>query len=565
MSAANAQIVQAWLQANKGPQQMLGLLKQIGMQGQQAGQRTASGMNQIGRSVGRAVASFIGVGTAIQGIGTAAAIVRREWEQLKQVQERSLEVGLPAARELANLRLLGLPPGLQGMADELDELARAAATPIPVADRLRMVQEAISAGTDPSATSVRARAQLGLRVAELLGKALEERPDTLRQFARTTTVLQESFPELGSDELITTLGNALLTSPAGFDRMEEFNRNIIPAAVNLKNFGFNLRDALALLVGVQARTVDPEGATTRTNVFQLVELLNRKFIEAERFDLVNAGMRMLEFVQKSDDPLALKLNTEILRAQSKFLQELAVQEGISVKVLQTMQGIQKSQLADEVQARARGKFGVVELLQRSGVELPAGNVQQRVREAQQSLIAGQNAVNDFMRRMEEGTSSMRQLPLEIDAIIKQTEQRLLGRPGFAERQQAAAGLERLLPLLGDSALATSVTSMVQRLRTTESAPLETLRTFIGELESQERQLGRGETVGGRVFTRVREPTTEQQETVGILREMLVALRQLAEQQRMRTVPIEVPRPTPAVPPVVIPAHTEAAALGERGP
>jgi hypothetical protein len=481
------------------------------------------------------------------------------------VQERSLEVGLPAARELAALRQLGLPPGLEGMADELDELARAAATPIPVADRLRMIQEAISAGTDPAAESVRARAQLGLRVSELLGKALGERPETLRQFGRSATVLQEAFPDRAPDELITTLGNALLTSPAGFDRMEEFNRNIIPAATNLKNFGFSLQEALALLVGVQARTVDPEGATTRTNVFQLVELLNRKFIEAERFDLVNAGMRMLEFVQKSEDPLALKLNAEILRGQSKFLQDLAVKEGLSVNVLQSMQGIQKSRLNDEVQARARGKLGIVELLQRTGVELPAGNVQQRVQEAQDSLISGQNAINDFMRRLDEGASSMRQLPLEIDAIIKQTEQRLLSRPGFAERQQVVAGLERLLPLLGESALKTGLTSGIERLRTAQAAPVQVLDSFIATLEGQERRIaGTGVSIGDPTLSVPQlPPTPAQQETLSVLREMLTALRELSKSQRMVVRQMSVPRPVPepGVPPVVTPTQTEAAAVG----
>lgn len=87
MTAENAELVRAWMEAKRGPEAFGQELDKIGQKGQRAGRATKAAMGEAGNSatmagaqVGKFVSAFTGIGSVVGGLVTIGQLLRQEWE-----------------------------------------------------------------------------------------------------------------------------------------------------------------------------------------------------------------------------------------------------------------------------------------------------------------------------------------------------------------------------------------------------------------------------------------------------------------------------------------------------
>jgi hypothetical protein len=103
MSAAHGQVVNAWLQANKGPQQMLDLLRQINQQSGQAGAKGQQAFGGMAKQAQTFAKAMFGVGTAFQAAHTAIAAIRAEFDAIQKVRRTAADKQVEFGRALVSL------------------------------------------------------------------------------------------------------------------------------------------------------------------------------------------------------------------------------------------------------------------------------------------------------------------------------------------------------------------------------------------------------------------------------------------------------------------------------
>ncbi|MCA9225601.1 MAG: hypothetical protein KDA47_08310, partial [Planctomycetales bacterium] len=106
MTAAEASIVQAWMNANRGPQQMLNLMQRIGSQTRSNNASFSSMVAAQTAGLMRAGAVFIGIGSAVQTIYSFARLLKNELNVIAQRRESLRERQVPFQQSVERMELM---------------------------------------------------------------------------------------------------------------------------------------------------------------------------------------------------------------------------------------------------------------------------------------------------------------------------------------------------------------------------------------------------------------------------------------------------------------------------
>lgn len=544
MSAANAQIVQAWLQTNKGPQEYLRLIKQIGSASKQSSGQAASGFMGMTRTALRFATSVFGIGSAFQAATTAMRVVRAEIEQIRRVRATAADASVESGRQLAIIRQF-LAPGSDVTADEIAARARQVSSASSLATTLAVAGEAISAGTRAETTGE--RVDIGLKTVEILGDKFKDDLDTLGEFAASAVRLNLSFPGKKPEELLGQMVQALSAGPSGPQNAKEFAEHIVPLLARMSQQGFTLEDAIAEVIGVQTRAFDRQGASTRTTFDKFFTLMDQRLPAEFR----RQGRQMLDFLVESDDPRAVELNRQILRGASAELRAMASDQGLTIEQLAERMNIEGA-LKGDVQGRARTLFAMIERLQRKGFAEGPEQTKALVNATRENILSGEQAAQDLARRQSEGLRSAEEAAFHARNAADSVLTLARTRPEVGMRGVVSQMVADTLPVLGGSALRTNINKIITELDATGASVPRSARVAAAALQRQVNVIEAPQmNVVGRQLV-PRGPLSEQEEADRkLLVDLITQLRRLADAQEKG----------PVQPPVDPPASSPAAAAG----
>lgn len=546
MSAAHAQVVQAWLQANKGPQEMLRLLQQIGATSQSAGRKGGRSFNSMTREAGRFAGSLIGIGSAFQAAHTAISVIRGEFEKLKQVQRDAADQTISTGEELSKIRKVTLAPGADVTADEILSRARGFRSPLQVPERLRVIQEAIQAGSRAETTGE--RVDIAVEAMKLLGDQLRGDTAALVEFAKGAVVLQKAFPDRTKQEIILAITQALSASPAGFENLQQFSQNMVPLLAYMRTEGFTLKDAIANAIGLQIRAIDVEGASTRTTWINTLQDLREQL----PIEIAGTGQRMLDFLRSDEGS---KVSNNLLRSASESLRKLAQERGLTMAQLQRQLDI-PGVFTPTTRARAKTEFALIELLQPEGFAEAADQTKAMVDATRRNILEGQAAQDDWNRRMRESAQSLNELAFAVDNAIRAQKAEADFNVTRSIRAQLATAIEELFPRAGGGAMGAQLASTIATIETMRADPIEAVEILIRALEERAAEMravearagvmagGFGYIPSSRRELAVSEETAE---NIAMLREAAMSLREIVNALRTDRVnpPVNTPSASPA--------------------
>jgi len=334
MSAGNAQIVQAWLQANKGPQQMLNLLNQIGAKGQQSGQKVAGGMDRISMSVGRAISSFVGIGSALQGIQTAATLIREEWEILREAARAQVERAGPIAKMLD-----AFTPtkefGREELKSAITDIALSMGVSVPVlANALGPIFAALPEDVlGPKAVEATLRAFPSQRI--------EPDSESISLLTKSIIGFQRAFPDVSVDEAAAF--QKKFFQSAFVDTAKAFAETISPALNDLATLtekGDRPEFLASRIAGISVAGQEPGGRIT-SNIMRIAANNMIAFLGARGIRM--GSLEEGENIIKSDPKL-----------RREFIGFLGIDPDVTGEELKRMaEEAGKGEIGGEVRMRAR--------------------------------------------------------------------------------------------------------------------------------------------------------------------------------------------------------------------
>ncbi len=99
LKAADAEVVQAWIRCRQGIEATGQELDKVGKKGAKAGKDIAASMQGVVGDLGQATLAMVGIGSAVQALGTFVELMRKEFENLKARQSEA--AGFQVSRSVA--------------------------------------------------------------------------------------------------------------------------------------------------------------------------------------------------------------------------------------------------------------------------------------------------------------------------------------------------------------------------------------------------------------------------------------------------------------------------------
>jgi hypothetical protein len=225
----------------------------------------SSGLNDMLSKIGGAAAGFVGIGSAIGGMAAAAAIIKREYENLLQTQksaaDKQMDVATAQREALANLA----PDA--GMSD---------------AEFVSWVEKtAKETGADPKSVYQSAGAVLSMKGDLPVRQALEtvevsaamnpHDVEAIKQNAAAQTNLMVRDPSFRAKDVAGQFLAAKMASPTISDK--SFSQHIATGAAQGMSFGESAREAFALRATIGVGAGDAEGAVTASAAINFAKQL----------------------------------------------------------------------------------------------------------------------------------------------------------------------------------------------------------------------------------------------------------------------------------------------------
>jgi len=299
LSVEDAQAVRAWKRSADSIEHFLTTADKIGSTNRRNTDTMGTFFKQQGAGLAQAAIGFVGVGSAVAAVATAAALLRAEYDNLLERQRAAVTTQLPFEQQLAGAvrNASGFMNAASVRQNVMQLSSEAMVTPSAAANLM---------GQTFTMTGVtnEAEANLALRAARASALYAPDLPDDeLAMMGGVSGSLSKRFgvsPEaaIGFAQNVATSSNVAQLAPVV--------KNIIPAAANLTDLGFSMQDAGAFLATMTNTTGDDQGATSASTAISMAKSLRERFGQrAEfqtdgRFDLMKAR----DYIQQ--DPARLR-------------------------------------------------------------------------------------------------------------------------------------------------------------------------------------------------------------------------------------------------------------------
>ena len=469
VSAKEANVLEPFLKVTRAMEEAERKAKKLGDSGKKGGNDMGMGFANAARSVGRTILQIAGLTSAMAVAHKAAQLVTRELEKQQKIRMEASDTQQGVGKALG-LIAAGLPPDADITMKQILEAAKRSKSGNEIEQVLREVEAGISAGTS---SKVSDRVAGAIAVGEM-AKRID--PEARVELIGVSRQIAEAFPEETTQEqAAATILGAVGTSPGGMRNLQQFSQNIAGGAAQASAFGFSFEEAMPILLGMQNRSLDIEGATTRTNFINNLGILVKKFKEAGVQDAQNLGTGLLDF----STPHGKKIQQEMLGVFSSDLEELIGQPIDSTEHAREL--ISQIDNAD-LSARAKGKVAMIELLQ-GGDNL----TMQKIADARRQSVFGEEATR-FQRQKER---DLLQLPVmaadEANRNMQIFRNQMETDPAFAVPGQFIEALEQIRLKTGGTALGTSIEQFKAKLTTTDD-PEQALEDFLDTARKRRKEI-----------------------------------------------------------------------------
>ena len=314
MTAAEASIVQAWMNANRGPQQMLNLMQRIGSQTRSNNASFSSMVAAQTAGLMRAGAVFIGIGSAVQTIYSFARLLKNELNVIAQRRESLRERQVPFQQSVERMELM-MPADSDMSARDIE---RAIMTDTSGVNKDELVSTVISSISSDIGTKVSERVRNALDVSEIFRSF-----DSEGRAAAVEAVANLRAAYGGTaKEQIGFITSAVTASRATDLKM--FADQIIGGIIDAQKFDLSQQQAAEMMLAVQTAANDPEGATTRTNVIKLLRQLQEV---GQQLGIEGNPYEIMMQIRQGTDEKSAAARQHLLGAFMNQAQQEAMQAG----------------------------------------------------------------------------------------------------------------------------------------------------------------------------------------------------------------------------------------------
>lgn len=244
-----------------GPQQMIQKMRQL--EGQMKKTRSGGGAMAAGfsRDLGKAAMNLVGIGSAMQGVYTFAAMVNKEIEKMHAVQASAFDRQATFQQTMSKMRMQFPAHSSDMPFDAVRKAILEDRSGVPKADLAQTVLSSISA-------------DIGTPISERVSNALEVTRGFKHYSTEERASLAEALANLRSAYGGTTkeqLGFISTALPAArATKLKYFADNFVGGLVDASQFGVTQQQATQQMLAIGAASNDPEFATTRTNYIKLL-------------------------------------------------------------------------------------------------------------------------------------------------------------------------------------------------------------------------------------------------------------------------------------------------------
>lgn len=441
MTAAEAQIVQAWLNANRGPKEYLRTLENISGKTGQANRATQGMMGAAVTGFRQLAASLIGISGPITAIVAAANILRREAEAMRKFQRESAEYQIPVGRMVEQMRL-NQPAGSDITPEEIWQMiTEKRLGGITDEEAMRTVLNALQKSESPE----RYREFSGMLI-ELIDRYQDLSQEDLQALAQAAVVVKRYEPgkDVTGEMLGAELMSALSVAPAGEANAEQFFNNLGVMMGNYMQQGFSRKESYDIATSLANRALDDSfemGATFANNFLtDLVTTIGR-----EKPELIGQGMKMMEFLQTDEGrKAATELAGSMERRTLADLKEAAGTRDIDEIMREALQvdKLGKAAYRGGAHARARYRMVVPEMVAAPEMfEEQRGDFWELYKNSQKAILTGQPAIDLSRQKQQAAMASEASLAYRKEKERKATAADLLGKSPVALREDRTTFLE----------------------------------------------------------------------------------------------------------------------------
>jgi hypothetical protein len=486
MSAENAEMVRAWLEAKRGPEAFSQELDKIATKGQRAGQVTKTAFQQASGAAMQVVGALTGVGSAVGGILAIAYQLKAEYQALVARQKEAADAQVS---HYESVQRAGKAYGAK-TSQEVDALNRrviGGANGVKPSDLLLAIESGISASGDVDKDDV---VQMVLESARRAPEMSLSRRQALVTGALMT---KKGFPEMTTDQALAVTEQSFIA--ARTEDVTDFGKNVAPGVAQMAAFGGG-KDShqylTSLAIAMGQRSGDPTGRRSMNATINMLKQVKEETLAA---GLVGPDASVEEQIN------AVRGSPEL---QDKLLGVFAEAEGGAdwKTKLEAMRANKRSRgdLGGDLHGEAKSFIAMVEMLS------PGAN---KTKAEFESAMGKVDLPEDAVRHTAESRRAIKGSQAgqagEIELIKKQADQSDLLLSPYGQQEKAIELMGKARQIAGEGLTSRGLSYYSERATTalggkiglqTAEETAERLKSRIGTQYSGEERANKLESMQG---------------------------------------------------------------------
>lgn len=495
MTVAQANAVNQWLAAQKGPAQFFDSLEKGGQKGKKSTDQLGKSLAGWGPAMVGAATGALSFNAALSAGQKLAALIRADLERIRDLQNEAAQKSVTFEDALQGLVRV-VPKSAGKSVKDLEKQIKEGTEKTGVAPEVlaQVATKTVSAGLG---TTIDERIEMAIAAAEFAPE-LRTSPEGIGAIATAAQGFLKNFRGEFSADMGTAIREAvaMVAAASSASRVESIDQfaKYGGAAINQSAaFGVSLEDAIALQAAIGTRSDDSDGTLTRTAMINLLEqsLEIVKRIGIARGEEVKGkdgapirGMEMIEFIRSA--PEARGELAKLLGAHTSMEDAQEFLES----------GVLKPNLRRGLRTRAPQ---LVPLLELFSPDSTAGDQDTKAlfESAKTDVLAPSEALANEMAKQRESRSRAGSLAQQGELAKERIRTGVTLDPALATQGKVQEILDTLLKDSGQTTLLDDIRKPLTTAMSRGKDPAEVLR--MAELALQARQVdireGRTGTLG----------------------------------------------------------------------
>ena len=451
-----------------------------------------------GTNMAKVVGSAGAMYAAFSGIRSMVSLVRQEYAQLLETQNKAKETQLSFNDAMEDVRFTlpaDAPPGTHSKirqmivnSDAPDKTALANA-----------VRGTMSAGLTEDPLD---RTQVAVKVAELMPHLRGAKADQLQALSESVMISRRVYGGTVEEQLGTMIAGA---SAARITDIGKYSRYIAGAQPALAELGYSQKGALSLLAAYSNVANDAMGETSGTNVVLFASQLHEE--ARKRGEMKIQGDDLLKFVSSPTEKMAKDIRLDL----AAYLERDLTQEEALDLAAQNAH--------PNLRGKSKGKIGGFQFLQADTGEFGDGHIRSQYEKAREVIVTGKAAAADLDRRLRVRDEDPAYLISRFDHANEDFTQRRELDPNVAMRAAVIEGIKDLHLKTRGWGLSGSLQKGFMQIGSSDASPESMLESYRGLIDKRQgnilTSLGMPYEAAGNARRKKYRMTADSESVVGI--------------------------------------------------